>query len=233
MNERRRSLRRELHLPVVVRGHSHQGPWEETTTTIDVSQGGLSIKVNRPVPMGQVLLLTVPLPELFRRHDLKAQAYNVYTLVRYATSTGPPYRLGVMYLGKNPPRGYQENPAALLYMPTDPRRSVEHRVHPRHPVMVTMRLRRVEEPPGQPLEELTITEDLSLGGVRLRCSLPAVRRELVLLTELEGPFRAQAMVINVVHGSDNITRLNLQFTNPEEAAAAARDLLRRQGVSAE
>jgi hypothetical protein len=35
----------------------------------------------------------------------------------------------------------------------------------------------------------------------------------------------------VTRGPDKITRLNLQFTNEAEAAAAVKDLLRRQGIN--
>lgn len=231
--ERRRSLRRGLRLPAVVRGHDHNGPWEEAATTVDVSQMGISFLLKRPVPMGQILHLTAPLPELFRRHDLKAQAYNVYVLVRDASPAGPPYRVGAMYLGKLPPRGYQENPTALVYLPSDPHPSTDHRQFPRHLVTITMSLRRLEVPSGQLAEELTITEDVSLGGARVRSALGIGRGELVLLTEMDGPFREQAIVINVVHGTDNITRLNLRLANPPQSTEAARDLLRRHGLATE
>jgi hypothetical protein len=232
VNERRKTLRRGLHLPVVVKGHDHRGPWEERATSMDVSHGGISLNLHHPVPKGQVLFLTVPLPEMFRRHDYKAQAYNVYGLIRYVAADGPPYRLGVMFLGKHPPRGYLENPSGLVYLPTDPEEAAENRAHPRYPVMVTMRLRRLGTPAG-PAEELTITEDVSVGGARVRTSLDVAKAELVFLTEVDGPFRAQAMVLNIVRGADNITRLNLHFMQAEEAGAAARDLLRRQGITAE
>lgn len=231
MSERRKSLRRGLHLPVVVRGHGHDGQWEEATTTTDVSHGGLSLHLSRPLPVGHVLLLTVPLPEHFRRHDIKAQAYNVYGLVRYVASGGPPYRMGVMFLGKHPPRGYEENPAGLIFLPSDPEPVADDRRHPRFPLVITMRLRRLD-PSARPAEEMTITEDLSLGGARVRTSLDILITELVVLAEVDGPFRAQAMVLNVARGTDNITRLNVRFTQGEEAAAAARDLLRRNGITA-
>jgi hypothetical protein len=223
-------MRRGLRLPAVVRGHNHNGPWEEAATTVDVSQGGLSFLLRRPVPMGQVLHMTVPLPEIFRRHDLKAQAYNVYVLVRHATSAGPPFVVGAMYLGKQPPRGYQENPTALVYLPADPHPAADNRKHQRHLLTITMSLRRLEVPSGQLAEELTITEDVSLGGARVRSALGIGKGELVLLTEMDGPFREQALVLNVAHGTDNITRLNLSFANQPRATEAARDLLRRQGV---
>lgn len=231
MTDRRRSLRRGLRLPVVVKAHGRDGPWEETTTTTNVSQGGICMTLRRPAPMGQVLLLSLPLPELFRRHDLKAQTYRVYGLVRYSSSEGPPYHVGVMFLGKHAPRGYEENPAGLVFLPSDPQPEGDNRAQPRYPVMVTMRLRRLDPPGGGRAEELTITEDLSLGGVRVRTALDLVKGELVDLVEMEGPFRAQALVLNLSRGADTITRASLHFTHPEEAMAAARDLLRRQGIT--
>ncbi|HET8646092.1 MAG TPA: PilZ domain-containing protein, partial [Vicinamibacteria bacterium] len=201
--------------------------------TTNVSMGGVSFALRRPVPMGQVLLLTLPLPELFRRYDLKAQTYRVYGLVRYTASEGPPFQMGVMFLGRHPPRGYEDNPSGLVLLPDDPRPSGDARAHPRHEVMVTLRLRRLEAPPGSPAEELTITEDVSLGGARVRtAALGLAKGEMVQLSELEGPFRAQALVLNVAGGADGIVRANLHFTHSQEAAAAARDLLRRQGITA-
>jgi hypothetical protein len=65
----------------------------------------------------------------------------------------------------------------------------------------------------------------------VRTTLPVARGEMVSLAELDGPFRAAALVQNVSQGEDKVVRLNLQFLNETEAAAAVKDLLRRQGIS--
>lgn len=44
-----------------------------------------------------------------------------------------------------------------------------------------------------------------------------------------GPFRAQAEVIDIVRGTDGLTRLNLGFRS-EEAAERAKEVLRRAGL---
>ncbi len=232
MSERRRTLRRGLHLPVVVKGHGRDGPWEEKTTTSDVCRGGVALSLTRMVPMGQALYLWLPLPELFRRYDVISPVYRVYALVRNADPSGPPYRTGLMFLGRHPPHGYEENPSGLFFMPSDPQPpGAVDRAHPRYPLLLTVRLRRLDEAHEGPPEELTITEDVSLGGARVRTTLPVVKGEMVRLSEVDGPFRASAVVHNVARGADKVTRLHLQFMNEEEAAAAVKDLLRRQGIS--
>lgn len=229
MKERRKSLRRGLHLPTLVRAQDVDGAWEERATTTDVANGGISLTLERLVPMGQVLFLSLPLPEIFRRHDLKAQAYRVYGLVRHVRPGGPPYRIGVMLLGKHPPRGYEEDPTALVFLPSDPQAQDENRMHTRYPVTVTMRLKRF----SPPAEELTITENMSLGGARLRTSLDLIRGQMVQVAEMDGPFSAQAMVLSVKRGPDNMSRVNVYFTLPDQAEPAAHELLRRQGIAAE
>lgn len=235
MTERRKNLRRGLRLPVSVRGYLRGGAlWDEGTSTVDVCQGGVALHLGRPVVMGQVLHLTLPLPETFRRYDLTAATYRVWGLVRYTSTTGPPYRVGLMFLGRHPPRDFQQNPAGLFFLPSDPQPAwAVARAQPRYELMVTVRLRRLDDSrPGAP-EEVTITEDVSLGGAKVRTTLPVAKGELVRIEEVDGPFRASALVQNAMAGPDAIMRLNLQFMDEEEAARGVRDLLRRQGIAAE
>jgi hypothetical protein len=231
VSERRKSLRRSLHLPVNVRGHAREGQWEETTTTSDVCQGGVALHLTRPMVMGQVLHLSLPLPEIFRRYDVTSASYRVWALVRYAGSTGPPYRVGLMFLGRNPPRGHDQNPQGLLYLPSDPQPAwAVHRAYPRYELLLTVRLRRLDPSQGGPPEEVTITEDVSQGGARIRTTLAPARGEVVRVSEVGGPFEVLAVVRNVATGADKVCRLHLQFMDEEAAAPAVRDLLRRQGI---
>jgi hypothetical protein len=217
---------------VVVRGHARDGPWQETTHTTDVCLGGVALTLSRTVPMGLVLHLSLPLPDTFRRYDSTATSYRVWALVRNCDPHGPPHRAGAMFLGRHPPRGYEQNPAGHFFLPSDPQPAhAVQRSEPRYPLLLTVRLRRMEEHCEGASEELTITEDLSLGGAQVRTTLPVARGELVSLAELDGPFRASALVQNVAQGEDKVVRLNLQFLSEAEAAAAVKDLLRRQGIS--
>lgn len=215
-----------------VRGYVRGGQWEETTTTTDVCHGGVALQLSRPVAMGQVMHLSLPLPEIFRRYEVTSPSYRVWALVRYLGAQGPPYRVGLMFLGRNPPRGHDQNPEGLFFLPSDPQPAwAVHRAYTRYELMLTVRLRRLDESRPEPAEELTITEDLSQGGARVRTTLALARGERVRLAEVDGPFEVSAVVQSVTTGSDRICRLHLRFLHEEESALAARDLLRRQGIT--
>ncbi len=118
--ERRRSPRLGLALPVRVTGFLSDGStWEEIATTDDISAGGASFTVSRNVELGQVLFLSMNLPKRLRQYDLNDTSYRVYTLVRGITRKGEQNRVGVMFFGKFPPRGFHEKPGARFLLPSD------------------------------------------------------------------------------------------------------------------
>jgi hypothetical protein len=229
--ERRKDQRRGFHLPVQVRGFERGGvPWEELTTTEDASSDGISVRLNHAVAMGQVLYLALPLPDALRRHDFGQPSYRIYSLVRYAVPGRPPVRVGLMFLGRNPPRGYEENPTGLFLLPSDAKPAfATRRAFKRHPLEIKLRLRRLNPPPHELGEEVTISEDISQGGAKVRTSLPITRGEYVEVQEIGGKLLTRAIVQNVAIGKDNVPRLNLQFLDPE-AAGAVKEILRRGGI---
>jgi hypothetical protein len=118
--ERRKTARVGLAIPVRVLGFLGEGAtWEEITTTLDVSQGGACLPLTHEVELGQVLLLSLPMPKRLRQFDLTDASYRVYTLVRGVRRRADQPRVGVMFFGKYPPRGFQERPAARYLLPSD------------------------------------------------------------------------------------------------------------------
>jgi len=233
--ERRKSVRRPMRLPVSVRGHTRDGTiWDENSNTTDVCQGGLGLTLVRPMMMGQVVLLSLPLPPMLRRYDQSAASYRVWCLVRYAGTEGPPYRVGLMFFGRNPPRGYEKNPGGLFFLPSDPQPAwAVKRSYPRHELALTVRLHRLDSACSGAHDEVTVTEDVSVGGAKVRTTLPVAKGELVQVEEVGGPFRAPAVVHNASLGEDGARRINLQFMDEEEAAAGMKDLMRRHGIAPE
>ena len=59
------------------------------------------------------------MPKRLRQYDLNDATYRVYTLVRGVRRRADQPRVGVMFFGKVPPRGFQEKPAARYLLPTD------------------------------------------------------------------------------------------------------------------
>jgi hypothetical protein len=118
--DRRKTLRQALAIPLRVQGFLADGTtWEEMTTTVDVSAGGACFSLSHEADLGQVLLLSLPLPKRLRQYDLNDVAYRVYTLVRGVRRRAEQPRVGVMFFGKYPPRGFHERPAARYLLPSD------------------------------------------------------------------------------------------------------------------
>ncbi len=213
-------------LPVRAGGHSADGTaWQEMSSTTDASYGGASLSLNHRVRRGQVLLLSLPLPQNFRRYSIGEPSYHVYGLVRETSDEGPPFRTGLMFLGKNPPRGFEKNPAGLYLLPTDPPPApAERRHHRRIEVFLNIRLRRLD-PLGRAVqEEVTVSENVGRGGLRVPTSLRPAKGESVEVGDPGGHFRAQALVRNVFVGRDGVPRLNLAFDGegvPDALLAAA------------
>jgi hypothetical protein len=118
--ERRKNPRLGLAIPVKIQGFLADGTfWDEMTTTLDVSSGGACFPLTRDAELGQVLLLTLALPKRLRQFDITDASYRVYTLVRGVRRRGEKPRVGVMFFGKQPPRGFHERPAARYLLPSD------------------------------------------------------------------------------------------------------------------
>jgi hypothetical protein len=118
--ERRKNMRSPLALPVRVQGFFADGStWEELTTTVDVSEGGACFTLTREAELGQVLHLSLPLPKRHRQYDVTDVSYRVYSLVRGVRRRGEQMRVGVMFFGKHPPRGFRDRPGARYLLPTD------------------------------------------------------------------------------------------------------------------
>jgi hypothetical protein len=118
--ERRKNPRLGLAIPVRIQGFVADGTtWEEMTTTLDVSSGGACFALTRDAELGQVLLMALALPKRLRQFDLTDASYRVYTLVRSVRRRGEKPRVGVMFFGKYPPRGFHERPAARYLLPSD------------------------------------------------------------------------------------------------------------------
>lgn len=208
-----------MNVTVRVLGHDPDGtPWEEMTASGDISYGGASFPLRHGHGVGQVLLLSAPLPRNFRRYDLSETSYKSYALVRNSrTNEEGGHVVGVMFLGRVPPKGFEAKPGGRYRLPTDPRAAHtptgvppdERRRHERLQLFVNLRLKRAGV--SGVMEEQTVTENVSRGGARVFTTLPVARGESVTVTDLDNAVGAEAVVRNVYVGPDRVTRLNLHF----------------------
>ena len=137
-----------MSVPVRVQGYDADGrEWHEMSSTDNASYGGASFALKHEHGVGQVVLLSLPLPRNFRRYSLTDTSYRTYALIRVSRATGSgPRTVGVMFLGRTPPRGFEANPGGRYLLPgdqVDPSgRRAERRRHQRLPLFVNLRVAR-------------------------------------------------------------------------------------------
>jgi PilZ domain len=212
---RRRETRMGMRLATRVQGQSAEGPWVEMSATSDASFGGCSFVLRRALLPGHVLHLDLPLPKAFRRYDLQEGGYSIYALVRSSTVLKDGHRIGVMFLGRNPPRGYLQNPTGRYLLPNDPKPAPkDRRLHRRFALFLNLKLLRTERD-GSLQQENTVAENLGKGGAQVLTGMTVTKGDVLMVEELDGGFRTRAEVKNVYIGKDNVPRLNLRFLDAE------------------
>jgi hypothetical protein len=209
--ERRKSNRLSMRVPVRVQGRDANGEtWEEMTATEDGSMGGVSFRLKHPTQIGQVLHLSMPYPKRLRSYDINDASYRTYALVRNVRPGGEAPRIGVMFMGRFPPRGAEALPAGVFLMAGDPQPE-ERRRHPRVSATLKLKLQTSFARPGAPQEEQTVAEDIGKFGAQVKTSLPVGKGDMVMVEEVGGDFTTRAEIRNVSIGGDGHPRLNLLF----------------------
>jgi len=82
--DKRREPRHSIALRVRVAGSDRQkGPWSELAETVNVSTGGLALRLSRKVIVGDILYVELALPARFQRDIKPSATHNTYARVRY------------------------------------------------------------------------------------------------------------------------------------------------------
>src|SRR4026208_1954082 len=110
--------RLELKLPVRVQcRETSDFEWMEVTRLTNVTPFGAGFTLQRPIEKGRLVHMTIPMPRQLRVFDHVEDRYKVWALVRYvrpietADGKAPQFEVGVAFVGKQPPRSYEANPA--------------------------------------------------------------------------------------------------------------------------
>jgi hypothetical protein len=71
-------------LPVRVAGADcHKRPWSELAETVNVSSGGVALRLSQKVMTGDILFVELALPTRFQKNPDQSGSYKTYALVRY------------------------------------------------------------------------------------------------------------------------------------------------------
>jgi hypothetical protein len=234
--ENRRIQRISLPLPVRVEVKiDSKINWNEITRLSDVSAFGAGFTLKRPIKRGRLVLLTIPMPRQLRSFDYSEPQYRIWGVVRRCIPTGkstqtPEYSIGVGFTGKAPPPGYL-NHASMLYdithrsdegegfwqlmpadlMADDSDLPTDLRKQTRFFIPEALTVEKVDEAGNVVESEMTVTENISLGGAAVSTTLVAEAGAFVRVTSQ----RFDVTILSVVRGArvgpDGITRLHLEF----------------------
>ena len=200
--------------------------WTEKTRLLDVNQFGAGFTLTRPVEVGRLIHLSIPLPHQLRCYDQFEPQYPVWCLVRYISvlkSEPPWFRVGVAFVGKHAPASYQEDPtskydplpimtgAGSLWRLT--RRPLEK--SERREARLTIPLEVVVEAfdgnGRSTLREHTVTEVITSLGACIPSTLEVSVGRVLRVSSITDGISIFAAVRSRERGADGITRLGLEF----------------------
>jgi len=226
----RRVKRLSLALPIrVFCRESNDYEWTEQSRLVDVSSFGAGFTLTRPVDIGRLIRLTIPLPQKLRCFDHIEPMYSVWSLVRHASAISKVsgngstlFRIGVGFVGKEAPFSYQADPAVRYDpVPVEVGKNSVWRLG-RHAVPTQRRESRLIIPlevlvetldeRGQPaLQEHTVTETISSLGTCVPTNLDVGVGRIVKINAVRDPVSVFAAIRSRKVSRDGIARLGLEF----------------------
>lgn len=205
MKNRRRHERFRLSIPARVNGFSVQADeWQEMTQSIDVSRGGVLLRLHRQVEEGMILFLTMPLPVKLRNYDYFDTSYSVYSIVRWAQSAeNGTWLAGLEFLGDQP-----------VSDSSDLGKS-DQRSLPNKRVTKIVGIEYFNQALDYIKRESAFAENLSRDGMRVCVKEPPAQFDLVRITSKPDSFESFATVTSRYVGTDGFERICLQFIDNE------------------
>jgi hypothetical protein len=201
--------------------------WAELSRLVDVNQFGAGFTLTRPVEVGRLINLTIPLPPSLRCYDQFEQSYSVWGLVRHVSSIAhpsqsPSFRIGVGFVGKFPPLSFEQDPARryeplplhsghdsmwkLGHRPGDQQRRETRLIMPLEVMVETLDANGAAEQ-----KELTVTETLSSLGTCVPTNLDVEVGRVLRISSVIDQVSLFAAIRSRVIAPDGIARLGLEF----------------------
>ena len=223
--------RLDLKLPVRVRcRETTDFEWEEITRLMNVTPFGAGFRLKRPVEVGRLLHMTIPMPGQLRVFDHVEDQYRIWALVRNVrplvlpTDNTSAFDIGVAFVGKRPPKSYEDDPAkryevaqsVLDTISEDAEGMVKPFAAPqeratRHIIPVDMLLETLNEKGAVADSEHTVSENISERGATVFTSFNLVPGRFIRLTSQQYQLTVHAVVRSVNTGADGLRRIHVEF----------------------
>jgi hypothetical protein len=226
----RRGTRVPLKLPIrVFFKETDEYQWTEQSRLVCVSPFGAGFTLTRPVDVGRLIQLRIPLPLKLGCFDHLEPTYSVWSLVRYASAMpmAQPqevalFSIGVAFVGKRPPPSYQEDPTlkyepfptevgqnslwSLRQLPFSKQRRETRLIIPLEVLVETL-----DENGNPAMQEKTVTETLSSFGACVPTNLDVGVGRILRISSVTDRISIHAAIRSRKVAPDGITRLGLEF----------------------
>ena len=216
--------------------------WKEVTEVTTVSRNGAGFMVRRPVIVGRLLTLVMPLDPDLRAYDHDAEVYPVMGIVQYcnaSTVNGEQvYHVGVGFVGKQIPESFKADPEQSyringmtkegLWEISEADSQFKNRKQPRYWISLGIVISLLQRAEQSVTKEETFTQNIGAGGASVVCTLSANVGDKVKVAVKELDFYAVAVVRNRKTNEDEAPTLHLEFVDtqfPVEKIIAARTLM--------
>jgi hypothetical protein len=179
--------------------------------------------------------MTLPMPRQLRSYDFSEPQYKIWALVRKCIAVGrgaadPEYSVGVAFAGKSPPPAYLDHPSMLYDIPHRDEESTgfwllvpanlmadesdapnDKRKQTRLFIPEPLLLEKVDEASNVVAKEMTVTENISLGGAAVFTTMDVAAGSFLRVTSE----RFNTTILSIVRGErlgqDGIRRAHLEF----------------------
>ena len=234
MEEPRDSKRRRARLPLrlpmrVAYRESNEYQWTEQSRLVDVSPFGAGFTLTRPVEVGRLIHLTIPLPHQLRYYDHAEPKYSIWGLVRHISAIprtqgqeSTLFRVGVGFVGKFPPPSYEKDPT-FRYEPLPikggqnsiwklgERSGISQRRETRLIIPLEVLVETLDENGKPCMQEYTVTETLSSLGTCVPTNLDVGVGRILKISSAIDNVSIFAVIRSRKVGPDGIARLGLEF----------------------
>jgi len=234
LEQTRKSIRRRARIPLTlpIRVHCRESAeyeWTEQSRLVDVTHFGAGFTLKRPVEIGRLIQLTIPLPHQLRCFDHTEPMYSVWSLVRHASAIPMAqhqdsawFRVGVGFVGKQPPLSYEEDPS-LRYEPLPikveqnsmwklgKRLLTNQRRETRLIIPLEVLVETFDENGKPSAQEHTVTETLSSLGTCIPTNLTVGVGRILKISSARDNVSMFAAIRSRKVARDGIARLGLEF----------------------
>ncbi len=222
-----------LNIPLeVFYSESADEEWTENTLTEDVTAYGAGFTLSRPVEPKRLIRLKLPMPKKYRLVEYGQEQYDIWALIRYVLLIEPNadneirVMVGAAFIGKNPPRGFENDPKTLYDLKPILRRQNFWDLHQlprntgpyvrsaeeRHPFSIIIILQILDQQ-GRIIESVEAeTLNISESGMALKAELKTDCPHFVLVKNADKSIYFLAAVRSSFQlDFNNALRLHLEF----------------------